>query len=210
MKSPLLALVALIAAFSITSCGSSQGTSETTVTLGTFNIEWLGDGVNDRLERSDADYLAIADIIIKSKADVMGLQEIENEAALKKILRYMEDYRGVVLDEGRQQKLAVIYHKDVTVTPIGSYAPLQLDNPGRLRPGFAVQCRKGGFDWVQMIVHLKSTSRYDSTSTLRTLSQTYRRKQVAALQGWADSVLASGEPDIVITGDMNDFPQRTS
>lgn len=192
----------------VVGCGTPQGTTETTVTMGTFNIKWLGDGASDRVERSDADYLAIADIIIKSKADVMGLQEIENQTALNKVLRYLDGYKGVVLDEGWQQKLAVVYRKEVVVTPVGAYRPLQLDKPKRLRPGYVVQCQKGEFDWVQMIVHLKSTSRYDSTSTLRDLSREYRSKQVVALQAWADSVEKSGEPDVVITGDLNDYPQR--
>lgn len=193
----------------VVSCGTPQGTTETTVTMGTFNIKWLGDGRSDLVERSDADYLAIADLIIKSKADVLGLQEIENQDALDKVLRYLEDYRGEVLNAGNKQKLAVVYHKAVEVKSLGAYAPLQLDKPNRLRPGFVVGCKKGSFDWVQMIVHLKSTSRYDSTSSLRELSREYRAKQVEALQYWADSVQTAGEPDVVITGDLNDYPQRT-
>ena len=199
-------LIALLVA----SCAQPQGSPETTATIGTFNIEWLGDGAEDRKPRSDQDYLAIADIIIKSGADVLGVQEIENQEALNKVLRYLEGYKGFVSVGGNRQHVGVIYRSDVEVTRVGDYAPLQLDRPERLRPGLVIACRKGAFDWVQMVVHLKSTSRYDSTNALLEESRDIRRKQVRALRAWADSVIDTGlEKDVIITGDLNDYPQRT-
>ncbi len=188
---------------------ATQQSAETTATIGTFNIEWLGDGINDRMIRSDADHLRIADIIIKSGADILGVQEIENDRALKLVLRYLDGYDGFLTEGGSQQRVGVIYKKGVKVEKVGEYRPLQLDKGDRLRPGLVVKCRKGSFDWIQMIVHLKSTSRFDSTSQMRDESRELRALQVTVLQRWADSVMNAGpEQDVVITGDWNDFPLR--
>ncbi len=202
---------AILIALAVASCAQPQGSPETTVTIGTFNIEWLGDGEGDRKPRTDQDYLAIADIVIKSKADVLGVQEVENQAALDKILRYLDGYEGFVSTTGNKQQVGIIHRADVEVTAIGEYAPLQLDRPERLRPGLVVSCRKGAFDWVQMVVHLKSTSRYDSTKALLDASREIRRTQARVLRAWADSILDAGaEKDVLITGDINDYPQRTT
>lgn len=194
----------------VASCAQPQGSPETTATIGTFNIEWLGDGEEDRKPRSDQEYLAVADIIIKSGADVLGVQEIENQEALNKVLRYLEGYKGFVSVGGHRQHVGVIYRSDVEITRIGDYGALQLGRPERLRPGLVIACRKGAFDWVQMVVHLKSTSRYDSTNALLEESREIRRRQVGVLRSWADSVIDAGtEQDVIITGDLNDYPQRS-
>ena len=200
-----------VAAVALASCAAPVGTPDTTVTIGTFNIEWLGDGVNDRKARTDADYLRIADIIVKSGADVVGVQEIENQTALQKVLRYLDGFSGMVSTTGGDQRVGVIYRNTITVEPMGEYTALQLDRSERLRPGFIVRCRRGSFDWLQMVVHLKSTSRYDSTTALMDESRLLRRQQAAVLRSWVDSVLQAGkEADVVITGDLNDFPGRRS
>ena len=208
---PLTLILWSVLAGMLAACSTPQGNEDTTVTVGTFNIKWLGDGQGDHIKRSNHDYLRIADVVIKSEADVLGLQEIENEAALGKILRYLDGYDGFVSDAGGRMRVAVIYKKSVHVESLGDYAALKLDRPNRLRPGLVLQCRKGAFDWIQMVVHLKSTSRYDSTSTLRDLSRELRQRQATVLRGWVDSVVADGrETDVIITGDINDYPQRRS
>ena len=150
------------------------------------------------------DHLLIADVIIKSGADVMGLQEIENKEALDLVLRYLDDYDGYIIEGDAPQNVGVVFKKDVVVDSVQIYTPLQLDRPDRLRPGFVVKCRKGAFEWVQLVVHFKSTSRYDSTSTLQDLSRTMRSGQARVASAWADSVIASGQPNVLIPG----RPQR--
>ncbi|RPI68735.1 MAG: endonuclease/exonuclease/phosphatase family protein, partial [Ignavibacteriae bacterium] len=75
----------------------------------------MGDGINDRMVRSDADHLRIADIIIKTGADVLGVQEIENDRALKLVLRYLDGYDGFLTEGGSQQRVGVIFKKGVKV-----------------------------------------------------------------------------------------------
>jgi len=195
-------------ALALTGCHSSRVAYPDQVTVGTFNIEWLGDGVEDMKSRTDDDYRRVADVIDRTGADVIGLQEIENTVALERVLRHLPDYTGFVADAGIKQNVGVIFRKGLSVQQLGVYTPLTV-GVDRLRPGMMLSCRKGDFDWIMMVVHLKSTSRADSTDELRDESRRLRGKQAAMLRSWADSVLrADAENDILIVGDLNDFPGR--
>lgn len=204
-----MAILVACASFLLQGCGSSHYTSETAAIVGTFNIEWLGDGEGDNMPRSDAEYLLIADIIAKTGADVLAVEEIENQTALQKVLRYLDGYQGAVSEHGGRQRVGVIYRRGVTVKVLGDYTPLLLDRPERLRPGLLIECNKGSFSWLQMCVHLKSTSRHDSTPQLLDESRELRTRQVQQIKSFVDSVLAAGkDSNIIVTGDFNDFPAR--
>ncbi len=193
----------------LTSCATSGSSDDAQLVIATFNVEWLGDGVHDHVERSDQDYLRIADIMLKTGADVIAVQEVENLDALAKVLRYMQGYSGVVSQAGGKQRVGLAYRNDVAVTVRGDYTPLQLDRPERLRPGLLVECKKRHYQWQMLSVHLKSTSRHDSTPALIEESRRLRSQQVAVLNKFIDSVLAAGtESDILICGDFNDYPGR--
>ena len=199
-----IALTTLI----IVACQSPQGSPDTTVTVGTFNIEWLGDGLDDKKPRTDQECLLIADVIARSGADVLGVQEIENEGALRRVLRYLQSYDGFVVDAGIKQNVGVIYRRGVDVSKSGVFEPLALGRSG-MRPGLVLNCKKGAFDWTMMVVHLKSTSRYDSTNQMRDESRVMRSRQIEILRSWSDSLIARGpEKDIMIVGDFNDFTSR--
>ncbi len=195
-------------ALALTGCHSSRVAYPDQVTVGTFNIEWLGDGVEDMKSRTDDDYRRVADVIDRTGADVLGLQEIENTVALERVLHHLPDYAGFVADAGIKQNVGVIFRKGLSVQQLGVYTPLTV-GVDRLRPGMMLSCRKGDFDWIMMVVHLKSTSRADSTDELRDESRRLRGKQAAMLRSWADSVVrADAEKEILIVGDLNDFPGR--
>lgn len=191
------------------SCATSHQPPPT-VSIGTFNIEWLGDGIEpEQKPRTDADYAAIAQLISESGAEVVAVQEIENDSALHRLLRYMPGWHGALSRGGHRQNVGVLYRDGLDCTPIGDYYPLAVD-PERNRAGFIVSCRKGAFDWLMMVVHLKSSSRYDSTEELRRRAIEQRREQAAILARWADSVLTTtSERDVLIIGDFNDFPKRS-
>ncbi len=215
MKSPFPSPLQLIAvgllSWTLVGCSTSQGTDDARVVIGTFNMEWLGDGKQDRLPRTDQDYLMVADVIIKSGADVFAVQEVENDEALKKVLRYLDGYAGMLSSGGGQQRVGVVYRSSISVKRVGDYTPLQLDRPERLRPGLLVECRKGAFQWLMMSVHLKSSSKYDSTPALLEESREIRSKQAAIAKAFVDSVVSSGkERDVIIAGDFNDYPGRRS
>jgi hypothetical protein len=109
--------------FAFCSCTNSDSK---TITIGTFNIEWLGDGIDDKNPRDEEDYKNIAYVIKESEADILALQEIENITALNKIMNYLPDYNYYITDASGDQQLACIYKKSVKVDKIGDYSPLAL------------------------------------------------------------------------------------
>lgn len=202
-------LLLIIISFVFVGCGNTPATSEdSTVTIGTFNIAWLGDGIRDRKDRTEADYQQIADVIKETGADLLGLQEIENEQALERLLKYLPDYSFLIGEKGRQQNLAVLFKKGIQVKLIGEYIPLIIEKR-RTRPALIIEARKGNFDWLMMVVHLKSTSHWDNTPEKKIKSRELRLQQAQKISFWADSILGlNKEMDLIITGDFNDYPNR--
>lgn len=191
-------------------CSTAKMSDQDHVVIGTFNIEWLGDGADDMKPRTEGDYQRIADVIERTGVDVLGVEEIENQQALDRVLRYLPSYRGFVYDAGIKQNVGVVYRLPAKVTQVGAYEPLTLGIT-RMRPGLILHCAKGDLDWLMMVVHLKSTSRADSTDALRDESRIIRGKQAAMLRSWCDSVIkTTPEKDVVIAGDFNDFTGRRS
>lgn len=206
----------LLLLLGVLACGPShsQGSGgrhprqRTVLTIGTFNIEWLGDGQNDRNPRTEEELQKLAAVIRESGADLLGVEEVENERALRRLLRYLPEFDGAVGSLGGQQNVGLIYRRDLQVQVLGEYTPL-IVLPGRTRPGFLAYCRAGHADFFLMVVHLKSSSRYDSTEELQELARQLRLQQAQQLARWVDSLLAAGpEQDIVIVGDFNDTPRR--
>lgn len=180
------------------------------VTIGTFNIEWLGDGKDDQKPRTQDDYKAIAELIKEIEPDVLGVQEIENQEALDKVLQYLRGYQGKVLTTGGFQNIGVIYHRDVKISSFYEYTPLAVEFK-KTRSGLVLECKKDNFDWKMMIVHLKSSSYFDKTKEMRENSVEIRVKQAEVLNNWIDSVLKNPlEKDLIIVGDFNDNPLNTN
>lgn len=176
--------------------------------IGTFNVEWLGDGRNDRKPRNEEDYSRIADVIRDTKADIIGLQEIENKNAIKRILKYLPEYDFAISRMGNAQKLALLYKKNLSIKELGDYKPISIDDKST-RPGLLVYVKAGNFDFYLMVVHFKSTSRWDNTPEKQGRSMYLRKAQTLALRNWADSVLnLRNEMDLIVTGDFNDTPKR--
>jgi len=174
------------------------------ITVGTFNIEWLGDGIDDQKPRNKQEYAELARVIKELNADVLALQEIENQDAIKLVLNNMPQYNAIILSTNGKQNVGFLYKKDIKIINTLEYKPLQVI-PNKTRSGFVVTAKKGNFDFKMMIVHLKSTSSFDNTNQLRQKSFQIRNVQVGILNNWADSCLKyTDERDLVILGDFND------
>lgn len=182
---------------------------ESNLTLATFNIAWLGDGKEpETIKRNQEDLARIADIINETSADVIALQEIENQDAINQILLLLPEYKAIIGNKGRSQNVGFLYKSTINIQDNGEYTPIAID-PNRNRPGYVLNVKKGNFDFLIMSVHFKSTSRYDSTDELRAESRKTRYKQSRMAINWMDSLLQAGkEQDMFIIGDFNDFPKR--
>ncbi|OYT14945.1 MAG: hypothetical protein B7C24_15635 [Bacteroidetes bacterium 4572_77] len=195
--------------FIIFSTACSNETSDDILMLGTFNIEWLGDGKNDYIDRKDSDYKNIANVIKDTDADILVLQEIENQAAIDRVLEYLPNHDAYISDNGASQNLGVVYRKSVNISNLKLYYPLKVDEK-KTRPALIFECKTGDFQAKIMVVHFKSTSRYDSTTQLKELSYELRRKQSAKAAYWADSIRNTSGGNVIIAGDFNDNPKRST
>lgn len=183
-------------------------TNPNEIIVGTFNIEWLGDGVSDRIERNEQDYKNIAKIIEETQCDIVGVQEIENFNALAKLINYMPDYSFYITRDDAPQKVGLIYHKSLKVQYISDYSPLEVEEK-RTRPGLIAAVKKGNFDFLVLVVHFKATSRFDDTKEKVEQSRIFREKQATVVSLWIDSVLNhKNEQDLFVVGDFNDTPLR--
>ncbi|MBI5326668.1 MAG: endonuclease/exonuclease/phosphatase family protein [Ignavibacteriae bacterium] len=210
MKQILCILLLPLFIFSACEQNGNASNNPDTISIATFNISWLGDGIDDEIPRTDADYKRIAYIISQLNPDIMGLQEIENESAIKKLLKFLPGYDFYIGTKGGNQNPSLIYKKDIKVSEEYEYTPLIVE-PNKTRPGLIAKVRKGNFDFIMLVVHLKSTSRYDSTAELEQNSRELRMKQSDIISNWVDSVLSlKSEKDIIILGDFNDYPNRVT
>ncbi len=215
MKTKIIFLFFL--SFLLTSCDKcstdrtqrNSPKSKTEITIGTFNIEWLGDGINDRVERTESDYRNIAKIIEESQCDIVGVQEIENFNAISKLIKYLPDFSFYLTRDDAPQKVGLLYRKDIKVKYLGDYSPLEVEE-NRTRPGIVLAVQKGNFDFIVLVVHFKATSRFDDTKEKIESSRVIRTLQAEVVSKFADSIITQKqEQDVFIIGDFNDTPKRT-
>ncbi len=204
-------LLILLALWGLSSCQSTKygvEFSPETFSICTFNTEWLGDGIQDNKERATWDYKNIAKVISITNADIIALQEVENNRAIEKVLDYLDGYKYYVAEGYGKQNVAIIYNKNIDLQVVDIYKPLIVEE-GKTRPGLLIYAKKGNFDFFLMNVHLKSTSGYDNTEELRQKSYELRQQQAMVLNQFLDSMLSSqNDKDIFFVGDMNDNPNR--
>jgi exonuclease III len=170
----------------------------------------LGDGIDDKVMRSDKDYKNIADIIKSTGATILGIQEIENKEAIEKILKYLPGYKFILSEIDGAQNVGMIFKEQVKIINQTDYKPIAVE-PHKTRPGLLVEFKVSDFDAYLLVVHLKSTSSYDSTDELRNRSFEMRSRQSQVCSDLVDSLVEnSSEKDIIIVGDFNDSPKRTN
>ena len=203
-----LPFLLLIFALVFVSCTDSNETfNDTQLTVGTFNIAWLGDGVKDMKPRSKADYKNIAEVILETEADILSLQEIENDEALDLIIAHLNGFDYKIFEVSGSLNIALLYKDFIDIDDCAVYYPLMLIE-GKHRPELYTEFSVNGFRCKMLGVHFKSTSRYDDTEALKDKSRQDRRAQAAIASVWADSVLKAENIPLIIAGDFNDYPGR--
>lgn len=178
------------------------------IVVGTFNIEWLGDGISDRVDRNEEDYKNIAELIQMSQVELLGIQEVENISAMSRLIKYLPDYSFYIVRDDAPQKVGIIFRKNLKVKYLYDYSPIEVVDR-KTRPGLIAAVQKGNLDFLVLVVHFKATSRYDDTPEKIKESYELRSLQSEKAALWVDSVLNAGfEQDVLVIGDFNDSPKR--
>lgn len=200
--------ILIILLFACNNANEIKDNNDEILLIGTFNIEWLGDGINDRKQRNDNDYQNIAYVIENTNAEILALQEIENENALKLLVKYLDGWNYIIRDNGSEQNLAFIYKNYLSLEDIGLYNDLEVKE-NATREGLIARVSSGNLDIYLLNVHLKSTSRYDDTPEKREESFYIRRQQSNEIVEFKDSLLnLNNTANVIILGDFNDNPIR--
>ena len=195
-------LVFLLLSLVLISCNEP-----TELTISTFNIKWLGDGVDDNVYRTDKDYNNITSIISSLDSDVLALQEIENRKAIEKIID-TNQYAIYTSSYPKEQKTALVINKEITVKEVYQIDEISLGN-NDLRPGMVAYCEYNGFDFFVGSFHFKATSRHDDTPVKRTRSFDMRQDQSDELVKALNKLMKEkGDSDVILLGDFNDSPAK--
>ena len=174
--------------------------------ISTFNIAWLGDNLNDKIPRNTNTHKLITDLISFSNSKIIALQEIENQQALDHIHKYLPNFNTLISSDTNPQKNALLLHKSIKIDTCFDYATLKLNNP-KLRPALIADIHIDSIPITLIALHLKSTSRYDSTPSLKAKSKSIRLSQCEILRHICDSLLTLSK-NIIMLGDFNDSPLR--
>lgn len=177
------------------------------LTVSTFNIKWLGDGIDDNVYRTDKDYNNISSIISSLDSDILALQEIENREAIEKIID-TNNFAIYTSSFPKEQKTALVINKEITVNEVYQLDEIALGN-NDLRPGVVAYCELNGFDFFVGSFHFKATSRHDDTPVKRTRSFDMRQDQSDKLVESLNKLMkARGDSDVILMGDFNDSPAK--
>ena len=177
-------------------------------------MEWFGDNsADDHKPRSEADDELLAVVLGDIDADVLAVQEVENEQALKRLLLHTaeesgSEYHFVLGASGGKQKVGFLYRKPVELVSVREVDAIAVEK-GRTRAGLLALFRVGSFEWAMLAVHLKSTSRADSTPELMQRSLALRTAQAAEILSFTNSFQQTTlSRPFFILGDFNDSPRK--
>ena len=189
---------------------SSFMTPATELKLASWNIAWLGS--HEYNKRSAEHYQKLAFYAKQLDADVIALQEVENEYWAKKVFGDEYDYYFSTKDWVQRVGVAVKKSKGLSVEAT-EYKALDV---GKVRHGMDITLTQNGQSIHLLAVHLKSgcfTNPLDQESVNampNSSDKEFRRKeaceklskQIKPLEHWIDSQAAQNNPYIVL-GDFN-------
>lgn len=181
--------------------------------VGTWNLEFLGatgNFRNDLPPRTEADHQAIGKKVAELGVCVLAVQEINDEASLRKVAAGAGPQWDVLLgtsgswDDGKTaQRIGFLWDRS-QVNLLFAEELLQLPREYEGQPIFhrvpvtaAFQHKASGCDFRLVTVHLKAGQ--------KPADEHKRRGEATALAGWLDSLgnVPNEDPDVLLLGDFN-------
>jgi endonuclease/exonuclease/phosphatase family metal-dependent hydrolase len=173
--------------------------SQGELVLATWNLSWLhrspGSGV---VKRSEADYRRLADYARRLDADIVALQEVDGEAAARRIFDPAAHRFHFADDPGNRQNVGFAWRRELDVAAMPDLIAL---GEHRLRRGADIRVRAHGGEMRLLAIHLKSGCWERPLGDPERACATLAR-QLPVLEGWIDARAAEGVPFAVL-GDFN-------
>jgi endonuclease/exonuclease/phosphatase family metal-dependent hydrolase len=181
-----------------------------TLKVASWNIAWLGSHKFNK--RTPSDYLELARYAKQLNADVISLQEVEDDKWARKVFGDGYDYYFTTNSWVQRVGVAVKKSKGFTVAAT-EYKALDV---GRVRRGMDVTLTKGDNKFRLLAVHLKSGCFEKSLddASVNSMSDSSKKakksktacvklsKQIEPLEAWIDTRATEGVPFVVL-GDFN-------
>ncbi len=168
----------------------------TTANIAAWNLAGYFPIKKNRLKRQ-MEGLALLD------AEVVALVEINPLSALDTFKNGLKakgvDYDYTVLEQEHGLNIGVLYKKGVTATNPRFIDGSDLDDPKR-RKAFVVDMKVGKFDFILIVVHLKSGR--------NTEEQQIRDNQAKVIGQFIKKLRDESQEDILLVGDFNMIPGR--
>ncbi len=167
-----------------------------TYRLGTFNLAWFQAEPGGRFSRTQEEIKKLAEYIESLNVDVLALQEVKDEKAIKKLLDFFPSgkYGYSISSHKTTQRPAVLFNRSRTkVKKRTEIREIRVGRP-RLRTGVVFDVAMGNFNFTLIVVHLKCCAAAPT-----------RKKQLEALNSWLKEEFKrpGSEKDVVIVGDFN-------
>jgi len=167
--------------------------------LATWNLYWLSaEPASGMVRRSESDYAHLRRYARQLDADVIALQEVDGEAAARRVFDpavYAFHFTG---DGKNRQKTGFAWKRSLRVEPQPDLVELAIS---RTRRGADILVRLGDRSIRLLAVHLKSGC-FDDPMNSRKRACGVLNQQLPILESWIDARAAEGIPFAVL-GDFN-------
>ena len=177
-----------------------------TIKVATWNIAHLRDKNDEGLvKRKDNDYQKLKEIANDLDADIIAVQEIENEDAIKRVFdsnTYNYFINKPSVGNRVRQFTGFVVKKDINFTVNPEFSDLNIGNPN-LRSGADITLNFDNDKKLRLLsIHLKSRCFTGDLETPRNDSCEKLSEQVPILEKWIDERADEDIPFIVL-GDFN-------
>jgi len=167
--------------------------------VATWNIAWLSDRDGEgKIPRRPGDYARLRDYAARLDADVIAVQEVENEAAVLRVFDAAVYRCHLTGDLDNPQRTGFVYRRGLDVVPYPDVTGLAIEHRRR---GADVGVRLGERTLRLLSVHLKSGC-WAAPLGADSEACVILRAQLPALEAWIDARARDDTPFAVI-GDFN-------